>query len=310
MNSSNGRLLAALAAVTLWSTNAYGADLALGEMGLGWLLLVQFTTASAALLVVRAVQDRRHVRTDVASSSATQRERPDRTAIVIGVVGLTGTTFLQYLAFATAPIVAANVLAYAWPLLAAVWLAITRRNRHASVSAGLALLGFGGIGLIFTGPSQSTAEAAIAAAPWGYVAALGSAVCMAIYTLGASRRPTTTSSSVLIPATLAGAAAAVVLTALGDGPAPTVTGVVAAAYLGLGPMAAGYALWTRAMTGGGAERLSPLGYATPLLSTVLLLATGADAGQRTFLGAGLVLGCSVGVLAYDRHATRSGSAVG
>lgn len=57
--------------------------------------------------------------------------------------------------------------------------------------------------------------------------------------------------------------------------------------LGLGPMAAGYALWTRAMSGGGADRLSPLGYATPLLSTTILLATGAPAGLSTLAGVGL-----------------------
>jgi len=59
------------------------------------------------------------------------------------------------------------------------------------------------------------------------------------------------------------------------------------------------------MTGGGAERLSPLGYATPLLSTVLLLATGAPAAGNTVLGVGLVLACSLGVLAHDRYAPRS-----
>ncbi len=52
----------------------------------------------------------------------------------------------------------------------------------------------------------------------------------------------------------------------------------------------------------GAERLSSLGYATPLLSTVLLLATGAPAAGTTFLGVGLVLGC--GLLSYDRCANR------
>lgn len=37
----------------------------------------------------------------------------------VGVVGLAGTIALQYLAFATAPLVAANATAYAWPLLVA-----------------------------------------------------------------------------------------------------------------------------------------------------------------------------------------------
>jgi len=126
---------------------------------------------------------------------------------------------------------------------------------------------------------------------------------MAFYTLGAGHL-TTTTTGLLIPATLTGTVAAAVLTILSDSPSPTAAGVLAAAYIGLGPMAAGYALWTRAMACGGVERLSPLGYATPLLSTVLLLATGAPATTSTLTGVCLVLACSLGVLAHDRHADR------
>lgn len=306
VTTSIGRLLAAMAAVALWSTNAFAADVALSQMRLGWLLLIQFSSAATALLAVRAVQTRSGFgpAPDVEGAGARQWAYA---TILIGVVGLTGTMSLQYLAFATAPIVAANVLAYAWPLLAAVWLAATIRSRHTLVSAGLASLGFLGIALIFTGPNRSTDDPiAGAGLPWGYLAALGSAACMAIYTLGVSRRPATAATTLLIPATLAGTAAAVLVLVVGGGTAaPTGTGVILAAYLGLGPMAAGYALWTRAMTGGGAERLSPLGYATPLMSTVLLLATGAPVAGATFLGVGLVASCSLGVLAYDRYANRS-----
>jgi len=231
-------------------------------------------------------------------------------ALLVGVVGLTGTVFLQYLAFATAPIVAANVLTYGWPLLAAGWIAATRRSRHALRSAGLALTGFGGVVLIVTGSGHTTSDGR--GATWGYLAALGSAACMAMYTLGASRLPVT-STGLLVPAALTGTGFAAVLTLLTDNASPTVTGVLAAAYIGLGPMAAGFALWTRAMSGGGAERLSPLGYATPLLSTVLLLATGVSATAATLTGVALVLACSVGALAqvqYDgsaEHRTTPGS---
>lgn len=308
MKSSTGRLLAALAAVALWSTNAFAAEFALSQMGLGWLLLIQFSTAACALLVVGTVRTRAGSFSARALVAAGQRS-VDRAAMVIGVVGVTGTMLLQYLAFATAPVVASNVLAYGWPLMAAVWLAATLRSRHAVVSAGLALLGFLGVALIFTDPGQATdGSSAGNALPWGYLAALGSAACMTIYTLTVSRRrwtAATAATAMLIPAVLIGAALAVVVLVLGGGAFPTGAGVLVAVYLGLGPMAAGYALWTRAMTGGGAERLSPLGYATPLLSTVLLLATGAPATGKTFLGIGLVLGCGLGVLAYDRYATRA-----
>lgn len=271
-------------------------------MSVGWLLVVQYGSAATALLVVGSI---RRVRRQAAlppprgpgdrTHAGTGRPKP--MALVIGVVGLTGTVFLQYLAFATAPIVAASVLAYSWPLLAAVWIAATRRSRHAQLSAGLALIGFAGVALIFTGPTQAS-DGIIpgSGATWGYLAALGAAACMAVYTLGASSI-TTTSTGLLTPAALIGTGAASFLTILSDSPVPTGPGLLTAAYIGLGPMAAGYALWTRAMSCGGAERLSPLGYATPLLSTLLLLATGAPASVSTLIGIGLVLACSLGVLA-------------
>lgn len=68
-------------------------------------------------------------------------------------------------------------------------------------------------------------------------------------------------------------------------------------------MAAGYALWTRAMSGEGASRLSPLGYAAPLLSTILLTATGRSFTSATITGATLILACSIGVLVNDRLAS-------
>lgn len=107
-------------------------------MSLGWLLLVQYGTASLALMAVRVVAGRR-------ASHPSERSTVTLPAVAIGVVGLAGTVFLQYLAFALAPIVAANVLAYAWPLLAALWIAATLRTRRAAALAGLAVLGFGGV---------------------------------------------------------------------------------------------------------------------------------------------------------------------
>lgn len=58
-------------------------------------------------------------------------DRPYSAAVLLGVVGLTGTIFVQYLAFALAPIVAATVLTHGWPLMAAGWLAATVRSRQA-----------------------------------------------------------------------------------------------------------------------------------------------------------------------------------
>lgn len=290
--AASGRVTAALAAVALWATNAWVADFALARLSLSWLLLVQYGAAAAALLVVRAAGRHRHGRAHHAT--------PSVRVAAVGVVGLTGTMMLQYVAFATAPIVAANVLAYAWPLLAAVWIAATVRTSRAVGLAGFAVLGSGGVALIFTDPAAAGPE--VVAGPgahWGYIAALGSAVCMAGYTV-VSARVHSSATDLLLPATLAGFAAAAVLIALNPNAWPSASGLAAAGYLGLGPMAAGYGLWTLAMARGGAERLAPIGYATPLLSTLLLLITGAPATRTTLLGVGLILVCSIGVLAGER----------
>jgi drug/metabolite transporter (DMT)-like permease len=75
---------------------------------------------------------------------------------------------------------------------------------------------------------------------------------------------------------------------------------IASAYAGVGPMAGGFLLWRAAMSWDGAQRLAPLGYATPPLSTALLL-FGETLAPGVLLGAALVLACSVGVLVVDRR---------
>ena len=63
-------------------------------------------------------------------------------------------------------------------------------------------------------------------------------------------------------------------------------------YTGLGPMAAGYALWTYAMSQPSAARLAPIAYATPLLSTLVLLASGERLGTLGLIGCGLIVACA------------------
>lgn len=69
-------------------------------------------------------------------------------------------------------------------------------------------------------------------------------------------------------------------------------------------MASGYGLWTYAMADHRAERLSPLGYLTPLVSTMLLLVTGQPFTTTTLVGTALILVCSAGVLINERTSKR------
>nr|BFE37843.1 hypothetical protein GCM10010200_100940 [Actinomadura rugatobispora] len=126
----------------MWATNAYAADQALEHLSVYQLLTLQFAVAAAVLFAGNAITRRR---TGDAAAVAAMGAQP----LLVGVIGLTGTIFLQYLAFATAPIVAANVIAYGWPLMAALLLALTHPSAQARRGVPLALLGFCGVVLIF-----------------------------------------------------------------------------------------------------------------------------------------------------------------
>lgn len=300
---------AAVAAVALWSTNAYAAGEVLARTTVLQLLTVQYGSAALVLVVARwalarcAARRRPTLRAvadgpaDAAGGAATTRAA--RLApVAVGVLGLTGTIFLQYLAFDTAPLVGANVICYADGLIAALWVAAWRPSRHTLIGVPLALLGFAGVVVVLTEGFD------LGGVALGYLFALGSATGMAFYSLASGRLRAST-FDMLIPATVVGALVAGALSLARGEAWPAFADWAGAIYIGLGPMAAGYAFWTYAMSEGRADRLIPLSYATPLLSTGLLLATGQPFTTRTLLGAALILLCSTGVLLNQWHHTRS-----
>jgi drug/metabolite transporter (DMT)-like permease len=297
---------AAFVAILFWSTNALAAKFALAELGVVQVLALQFGGATATLAMLRAGSSR-VARADARANNSSEAVRCSSLlssdvlgGVLVGVVGLTGTIFLQYLAFATAPIVEANVVAYGWPLFAALWAALAYRSRQTLPGVPLAIIGFAGVALILgSGSSLGSTDGGTA----GYGAALASAVCMTFYTVmsGRSRAPVDT---FLQPAAAFGMVFALALCVTGLAPwVWTSAGLgawVASVYAGVGPMAGGFMLWSLAMSGGGAKRLAPLGYATPLLSTMLLLLFGETFTSNTLFGALLILVCSIGVLVMDR----------
>ncbi|MDQ3252125.1 MAG: EamA/RhaT family transporter, partial [Actinomycetota bacterium] len=108
------RIAAAFAAVALWSTNALAAKLALAEFGVVQVLALQFGGATVTLAALRVARSARTGGADETVQRPSLRLPYVLGGMAVGVVGLTGTISLQYLAFATAPIVEANVLAYGW----------------------------------------------------------------------------------------------------------------------------------------------------------------------------------------------------
>lgn len=279
---SGWAVAAAGGAIALWSLNAAAAGAALGRLSVLQVLALQFSGALLTLIVAR------RVRGDAVHRSALLHP----TTLMIGVAGLTGTIALQYVAFATAPLVGANAIAYAWPVLAAAWTALQPGGRRSPTPLVLAVIGFGGVVLLFA--ARDSGGAPGSAPLLGYLAALGSAVAMAGYTVNAGRSGAR-ASDLLLVGTSAGALMTVPAALLeGERWSPP-WAIALSLGIGVAMMAVGYGLWTRAMAHPAGLRLAPAAYATPLLSTALLLATGQQLTPLGFVGCGLIMVCAAGV---------------
>lgn len=286
---SIGKLAAAACgAVLVWSTNALAAGAALEQLTLAQVLALQFGGAATVIALARSAS-----RSARPGTEGVRRHVMTSRAVAVGVVGLSGTIALQYLAFATAPLIAANAIAYAWPLMVVAWTAVAPSERGSWTSLVLTLVGFAGVIMVF---GQGGGGEAQASSPvLGYAAALASAVAMAWYTLAAGRLATRR-TDLLVAATGTGAAIAIPVALVQGAPWSPAVAVALGLYAGLGPMAAGYALWTHAMSHPGGIQLAPIAYGTPLLSTLVLLASGERLETLGLIGCGLIVLCSGGVV--------------
>jgi len=261
----------ALMAVTLWSTNALVAKYALFDMTVAQILTLQFAGAAVVFAVL-------------AWRRRTGFVQLSLTAHTLGIVGLVGTVTFQYIAFATAPIAVANLISYAWPLLTAglvVALGMTRKPIRSLLASAL---GFCGVLLLIGGGAlPDTSQAFV-----GLLAATASAVCMAVYSVLISRT-TNDPARLLLPAAVIGAVGACIWWVAGDHGPVSLIDLAAGLYLGIGPMGLGYALWSRAMQHGTAGSLATLGYATPVFSTGLLIASGEHITEIALIGAAIIV---------------------
>ena len=264
-----------LGAILLWSTNAVVAKHALAQLTVPQVMTFQFAGASLVFLMVRLWEP---------------RQAPTRLPIevfALGMVGLVGTVVFQYLAFSFGPIAIANKLAYAWPLLTALLFILSGSSSMPVLLTIVSAVGFVGVALIIGAPNlpRDSIES-----PWGYLFAIGSAIFMAAYSIGIAQTRRSPADA-LVPASLCGLVAMGSWWAATSGGALTVYSVSAAFYLGLGPMGLGYVFWSYAMKTGHVGPLSTLGYATPVLSTVLLVLSGEYLPRSAILGCALVVIC-------------------
>jgi len=265
-------LLAAAGAILLWST--------LASFGLALSHVPPFMLTGCALIVgaLPGVWRWRDWRV------------PPRT-LLLGVAGLFGFHFLLFLALRLAPPVEANLVNYLWPLLIVLLTPVLLPGWRLTLRhAGAAVAGLIGAAIaIGAAPAAMTDRALV-----GFLLAAGSALVWACYSLLVRRVPPF-SSWAIGGFALASGVLALVCHALVE-PAVSLTprDAVLLAALGLGPMGAAFYLWDVAMKRGDPRVVGVVAYATPLLSTALLLAiTGRPPTLSLAAAAALIVGAAI-----------------
>ena len=265
----------ALGAVGLWGTSS-AVIVLLGTLPAGELLLC--THAVGALALNGWCLYRRGVAATLAPARAL-------TPRLVGIA-LLGTVVYQlgYVSgLRLAPPAQANLLNYLWPLCTALFAALLGRDRLTFRHLAAMLVGIGGTALLV-----GTADAAgYPDATYGYALAITGAVAWGLYSNLIARLPASPADSQRLILTV-GAAAFVPVALMGGISVPTPAEAVAAAYLGLGPVALGAVAWQGAMSRGPVASVVAVAYLTPALSTGLLVALAGRAATWS-LAAGLAL---------------------
>ena len=212
--------------------------------------------------------------------------------LVVGIYGLFGFHFLLFMALRHAPAVEANLINYLWPLgmvVMAPWFlqGVSLRARHVVA----ALIGFAGAAIAILGRGGAVSDGG--GFQSGYVIALASAFVWASYSLLTRRLPTFPTAAVGGFAAASGGLSLLCHALLEPSTALTTQDMAWIAVLGLGPLGGAFFLWDTAIKLGDTRRIGLLAFATPILSTVLLLlTTGQPLQWNVAVAAALVVGAA------------------
>lgn len=209
-------------------------------------------------------------------------------ALLLGIYGLFAYHLCLFLALRLAPPMEANLVNYLWPLLIVVLSpllvrGVRLRPRHV---VG-ALSGFGGAALLVSGGRLAVPEEGLA----GFALAALAAVIWSTFSLLTKRLGHVPTSAVSVSCLASGGLSLVCHALLEPAWRPAASELPALLLIGLGPMGAAFYLWDRALKDGDPRTIGTLAYLTPLLSTLLLSATGAGTLTPLTLAAdGLIVG--------------------
>jgi len=217
-------------------------------------------------------------------------------AWAVGVGGLFGYHALYFTALAHAPAVDASLIAYLWPLLIVLLSALLpgERLRWWHVAGGLA--GFAGAAMLVLQRGAGSGGGLSLAGGYllGYAAALGCAFTWSGYSILSRRLGSVPSDAVggFCAATALLGLLAHLLIETTVWPSPG--GWLAVLALGLGPVGIAFFVWDYGVKRGDIQALGAFSYASPLISTLLLVLFGrATATTALALACLLIVGGAI-----------------
>jgi drug/metabolite transporter (DMT)-like permease len=198
----------------------------------------------------------------------------------LGLYGLLGYHVVYFLAIKNAPPVEVSIISYLWPLLIVLFSGLLPASAGGTALrwwhiAGAAL-GFAGAALV---PFARGGALELSGSATGYIAALAAALIWSSYSVASRLYAAVPSAAVTgtCALTTIGATLGHLLLEKTVWPGDLATWMVTAA-LGLGPVGIAFYLWDAGMKRGHLRLLGVLSYATPILSTVLLVLLGLGHG--------------------------------
>jgi len=211
---------------------------------------------------------------------------------LIGVGGLFGYHFFYFTALRNAPAVEASLIAYLWPLFIVVGSALMPGERLRWYHVAGALLGLCGTVLIITKGGGLSFDPQYA---FGYAMAFVCAFLWSGYSLLSRRFPSVPTSIVTWFCAATALLSLVCHFALEQTILPAnPTQWLAVLGLGLMPVGAAFYAWDHGVKRGNIQVLGAASYASPLLSTLVLIAAGfAEPTPRILVACLLITGGAV-----------------
>jgi len=208
---------------------------------------------------------------------------------VIGIYGLFGYHFAYFLAVQNAPPMDANLINYLWPLLIVVMSSFLPGERTRWYHLSGAGLGLCGSAVLIMGAGDSINLGTGSAL--GYGAAVAAALLWSTYSIASRRLGHVPTDAVGGFCGATAILAAICHFNMETTVIPDATQWIGVIGLGLGPVGLAFFTWDHGVKRGDIRVLGALAYATPLLSTALMIVFGlGDLSFRVGIACVLIVG--------------------